>query len=81
MDNQNPDKPDQNDDPTRTVTRGAGGGVKSDRESGEDHGRRPKTGRTLPIDGNVVESSVGGERANIAGGAVTNDDGVSKGGQ
>ena len=65
------------DDKTRSVTQGVGK-VTTERAVGQD---RPRgTRRRLDTDYSGV-SSDHSERANIAGGAVSNDDGVSKGGQ
>ena len=73
MADQNPNP----DDTTRSVTRGVGK-VKTERSVGHD---RPRgTRRNLDSDYSGV-SKDHTERANIAGGAVTNDDGVSKGGR
>jgi hypothetical protein len=74
MDDQNPKL-----DETRSVTQGVGK-VKSDRSVGNE---RPKSsGSRLRSDDDYSGvSNEHSERANIAGGAVTNDDGVSKGGR
>jgi hypothetical protein len=64
----------------RTVTQGVGQ-VKSDRAVGDERpsGTRSRRRRTLDSDDGLSRAE-GSERANIAGGAVSNDDDVSKGG-
>jgi hypothetical protein len=66
----------------RTVTQGVGN-VKSDRSTANEE---PVSSRSIRrrrelADEEMLSHSDGSERANIAGGAVTNDDGVSKGGR
>ena len=71
------------DDRTRSVTRGVGS-VSPDRSAAHDRPRRNRRRRSLDDSLNESSSVVSGdhsERANIAGGAVTNDDGVSRGGR
>jgi hypothetical protein len=72
---------DRNPD-NRTVTQGVGN-VPSERAVGQDRPASTRAARRRRVQGDeeMLNRAEGTERANIAGGAVSNDDGVSKGGQ